>query len=129
MADTKATMSEHAYLPATLRELKAKAGNLDLPRAMLEPEWHVDEDGMDESPYMEVIEFAEMKTCVLYASIAKDSHLATAPAGAPKTSWALYMLPDHDQAVGGPAHTLEQAKQFARSAYQATCGLIVGRDA
>ena len=87
MADTKATMPEHAYLPATLRELKAKAGNLDMPRAMLEPEWHVDEDGMDESPYMEVIEFAEMKTCVLYASIAKDSHLATAPAGAPKTSW------------------------------------------
>ena len=129
MAATKAATPEHAYLSVTLRGLKAKAGDLDMPRAMLEPEWHVDEDGLEESPDMEVIEFAEMKTCVLYASIVKDSHLATAPAGAPKISWALYMMPDHDQAVGGPADTLEQAKQFAQSAYQATCGLIVGGDA
>ena len=129
MSDTKAATPKHAYLSVTLRGLKAKAGDVDMAKAMLEPEWHVDEDGMHESPFMEVIEFAEMKTCVLYASIVKDSHMATAPDGAPKTSWALYMLPDHDQAVGGPANTLEQAKQFARSAYQATCGLIVGGDA
>ena len=129
MSDLKAAPEKHAYLSVTLFGLKSQAGGLDMEKAMIEPQWREDQVSLDENPHMETILTADMGTCVLYANTVMISHLRTAPAGAPKHSWALYAMPDDEAVVGGPADNIEQAQQFARMAYQATCGLIVGRDA
>ena len=98
---------------------------------MIEPVWVRGADIMEHNPWMESAEYAEVGNYVLYAIQAQEAHFKQqrAPKGATRTTWSLVIMPQYEDVTGGPANDMAQAKQFARMAYQATQGIILGGDA
>ena len=125
----KPVLNDAEAMVVVLQRLKEKAGTrVDHAAAMIEPEWQEATDEMEENPHMELILYADLGDFRIYAVTVTDEALLTVPPDAPKISWCL-MWPDDDEAIGGGAADIEQAKHFATLAYKAACGVITGGSA
>jgi hypothetical protein len=125
----KSVLNDAEAMVVVLQRLKEKAGpTVDYAAAMIEPEWQVATDEMEENPHMELILYADLGDFRIYAVTVTDEHMLTVPSHVPKISWCL-MWPDDDENIGGGAADIEQAKHFATLAYQAACGVITSGSA
>lgn len=127
MAVTAETPREVLY--RTARELRRRAGQPNLGKAQLVPRWADSKTMREENPFMEVAEVAQLVGYFLTAIQVSDAALRQAPSGAPKVSWGLHDVEEFMPLAGGPASSIEEARQFAYVAYQAAHGVILGGDA
>ena len=125
----KPVLSDAEEMLALLHAIKERTATVDYAAAMIQPEWKVATEEMEESPHMELILYADVDDIRIYAVIVTDECLRTVPPDAPKVAWSI-QLPDQTSAnVGGGAADIEQAKHFATLAYQAACGVITSGSA
>ena len=111
-------------LANSVEVLRSLSKKTDVEQADKVLAWFVEDEYLAENPQVEQIVCAEMDHYVMYASVMKDEALADAPPDAPKVSWAIHTMPDNEVITGGPAKDIEQAKRFARIAYQAANGVV-----
>ena len=119
-------------MEVTIRELIDRAETVDEAAAMEEPKWEIAVEVLIHNDFMERAEQAYLGGYELNANMVRREHLddPSVPIGASQMSWSLYTDgPEiYDAVAGGPADDFAQAKRFARMAYQATCGVVVGKD-
>ncbi len=119
-------------LDVTIRELIDRAETVDEAAAMEEPQWQIAVEVLIQNDFIERAEQALLGDYELNATMVRREHLddPSVPIGASQMSWSLYIDgPEiYDAVAGGPADDFAQAKRFARMAYQATCGVVVGKD-
>ena len=116
----------------TVHELIGLAETVDEVAAMQEPQWHIAVEVLIQNDFMERAEQARFGDYELNANMVRREHLddPSVPIGASQITWSLYFYGEeyYDAITGGPADDFAQAKRFARMAYQAACGVFVGKD-
>ncbi len=110
-------------LEANCQHLKSKAGTPNQARAALRPVWH-----LGQAPGTDAIEMAELGDLTLYAAITSADVHRNAPEGVSRISWSIASEKADSIIGGGAAGDMDEAKQFAYTAYQAAHGVVKRKD-
>ena len=116
-------------LMAALNVLKDLGEPFNVIKAREPIEWDTSMTGMQQSPHMELINFAAMSDYVIYAAAAKKSAMKNLPKEVPRISWSINTMPENEAVTGGSAESIEQAMRFGEIAYRAIYGLEYKGDA